>query len=378
MDKEIRDSIKRGESLAKLFVKESLGKEVLPENFPVSLDEIVKSYDFYKEIDTDSEFHLLKKKILRNRNIFIKSASAAAVVILLSITLFSDIFSTRNTYEANFYEVNQPGERSAILILNDSTVIDLSKSDSIRKGMSLVAYRDSSSLVFASNEPEGSSKAVDEYVFNEIIVPRGGEFSIKLSDGTIVYLNSESSLKFPQKFSKNSRTVYVKGEAIFNVTHDSSRPFIVNSGDVDVKVLGTLFNVRAYDNENRTVVTLNQGSVQILRSGQVLGQIEPDQQIVVTSSEFDVKNVSSETYILWKDGVFRFEEEPLNRVLEQIGRWYDCRFDIEESLKSKKYTGIINKYDSIEEFISVLRTTGEFEIVFNKDMHIRINPISIK
>lgn len=380
MDKEIRDSIKKGESLANSFVKGNFGEDNLPVNFPLTPGEIVEEYLSYKKIDTDQEFLYLKKRISRKRNILIKSVSAAATIaVLLSIALFTDVFSDKDKIEYSFYESIKPGTRNAILILNDSTVIDLdNQNDSILEDIALIACKDSSSLIFASNEQVGAEDTSFETEFNEIVVPRGGEYSFKLPDGTKVYLNSESSLRFPSRFSNLDRSVYVKGEAVFDVTHDSSRPFIVNAGDVDVKVLGTIFNVRAYENENRTVVTLNEGSVRILRSGQVLGDIEPDQQIVVSGGEFEVKNVNSEAYIIWKEGVFRFDEEPLSTVLAQIGRWYDCRFDIEEELKNKKYSGIINKYDSIEEFVSVLKTTGEFEIIFNKDMHIRINSANNK
>ena len=379
MSEEIRDKIEQGERIASSFIRNNFRDEKLPEDSPVSVEEIINGYKFYKKIETNKEFDIIKNRIFRKRNLFIRSVSiAASIAILISLLVLNNVFIGEDTYEANFYENNRPGSSSAVLILPDKSVVDLNNKDSVIKEMNLIAYRDSSSMIFISEENESKTDEVSEFEFNEIKVPRGGEYNFKLSDGTIVYLNSESSIKFPVRFSEQTRNVYVKGEAIFEVSHDKSRPFIVTADEVSIKVLGTVFNVRSFDNEKRTVVTLNEGSVQIIRKDKVITTLAPEEQITIKENEYSVSNVDSRSILSWKDGVFRFNEEPLSYVLAQIGRWYNCSFDIDDKLQNRKYTGIINKYDSIEEFISVLRTTGEFEIVFNKDISIGIYSINKK
>lgn len=198
--------------------------------------------------------------------------------------------------------------------------------------------------------------------YNTLTVPRGGEYALLLADGTRVWLNAESSLRYPVHFTGAQRRVEMTGEVCFEVAKDTLRPFIVTARDIEVKVLGTYFNVSAYNEE--VVTTLINGKVR-LEKGNEQVVLLAGQQGVPTAHGFEVKQVDAGIFVLWKDGVFCFEDAPLETILDALARWYDVHvFYQNPGLKDTRYSVKIKRYGNIDEILRRIAQTNRvrFEI----------------
>ena len=201
-------------------------------------------------------------------------------------------------------------------------------------------------------------------------IPRGGEYTLVLADGTTVYLNAESELRYPVKFSGERRKVYLRGEAYFDVVRDEQKPFTVEARGVEVLVLGTSFGVRAYEGEENVLTTLVQGRVDVSAEGQRVKLIPGQQADFNRESErLTVAEVDVELYVGWKDGRLVFDNQPLSVILDELGRWYS--FDVtyaNEELKRIPYSVNIKKHEDIAHVLKFIERTGKvkFEINENK------------
>jgi transmembrane sensor len=206
--------------------------------------------------------------------------------------------------------------------------------------------------------------------YNEIEIPRGGEYQLTLSDGTKVWLNSETTIKFPVVFSSNSREVYLlNGEAYFDVTENKNSPFIVHTSKMDVNVLGTSFNVRAYSDEKETTTTLVSGKVQVREAdSKAEYTITPNEQASLTGSGMNIRKVDVNRYIAWKNGRIFFEGNTLEEIFNDLGRWYDIEVDFEDSAASDlRFSVDVERYDNLSEILEILELTQkvEFKVVEN-------------
>lgn len=193
--------------------------------------------------------------------------------------------------------------------------------------------------------------------FNEIIVPRYGEYQLVLSDGTRIYLNAESSLRFPDAFG-NERKVYLTGEAYFEVARDSLRPFLVEFGRTCVKVLGTQFNVKAYP-ERASFTTLVSGRVKIQCDNRVL-QLEPGQQCEVREEEMLLRDADLTAVLAWKSGEFIFKNVALEMIMNELARWYDAEVDYEtEDLKEMRFYLYVGRSENLEEVMRKMALTNQ-------------------
>ena len=158
-----------------------------------------------------------------------------------------------------------------------------------------------------------------------LTTPRGGQYRVVLPDGTKVWLNAESSLSYPTAFTGNERIVELTGEAYFEVAHDTAHPFILKSGQQQITVLGTSFNVNAYPNEDATITTLLAGSI-MLSSQNVTKKLEPSQQAVLKGDKFSVKHVETKDFVAWKEGLIVLDRQDIRHTVRQLERWYDVEF----------------------------------------------------
>lgn len=240
-----------------------------------------------------------RKRNVRVRRIRrIVSVAAGVVLPLLAVVLW---YGTRQKSDVpeQVASVIRHGEVKAELVLADGTTRILSSgvTDSlfVQQGASIVVQDQGVSY-------QGDSSVVEER-YNTLRVPRGGEYSITLSDGTIVYLNAESELRYPVKFVGEDRRVYLFGEAYFDVVHDKAHPFVVDVKNSTVRVLGTSFDVRAYADEDEVLTTLVQGSVRF-SAGKESVILEPGEQVVLDKSgRLETREVDTYLYTAWKDGV---------------------------------------------------------------------------
>jgi hypothetical protein len=306
----------------------------------------------------------------RKRNIRVRrirrvvSIAAGVVLPLLAAVLWYGTREKMENVQEQVTSVIRHGEVKAELLLADGTTRILSSevTDSLfrQQGANIVVQNQGVSY-------QGDSSVVEE-CYNTLRVPRGGEYSITLSDGSIVYLNSESELRYPVKFVGEDRRVYLSGEAYFDVSKDKEHPFSVDVNGSVVKVLGTSFNVRAYADENEILTTLVQGSVRF-SAGKESVVLKPGEQAVLNKSgRVVIKEVDTYLYTAWKNGVFAFEKQRLEEIMNVVARWYDVNIFWENaSQKEVTFTGKMKRYDDFSKVVEMLEMTGNTEFVVKEN-----------
>lgn len=219
-------------------------------------------------------------------------------------------------------------------------------------------HSDSGALVYTANV----EKAVTEVMYNTVEIPRGGEYRLELADGTKVWLNAATELRFPVNFAGDAREVYLKGEAYFQVKRDEEHPFMVHTSMGVVEVLGTSFNVRDYEEEREVVTTLETGKV-IYVSGNSKEKVmlKPGYQALEKeASPVKVRKVNPVQYIGWREGKYVFEDVALEDIMQTLGRWYDIDVVYADStVKKLHFTGDLERYESINVFLSFIETGGD-------------------
>jgi transmembrane sensor len=265
----------------------------------------------------------------------------------------------------------EPGRQRALLILANKTEIDL---DTARPG--IIAYQDQMEIS-KENDNQLVYKISDNHkpavaaLDNNLKTPYGGEYKVTLADGTKVWLNAGSSLKYPAAFNGNDRTVEIKGEGYFEVAENKAKPFRVLTGDgTEVKVLGTRFNVKAYEGDKAVTATLVSGAVAI-QNGNEQKNIRPNQQAIVTSEGITIKNRSKEEVtqqLAWKNGQINFEGETAQSILKQIERWYIVETRVEPGTPETTLTGNVDKTTSLADVLKLLNTTNE-SVLFTLEGH---------
>jgi ferric-dicitrate binding protein FerR (iron transport regulator) len=195
--------------------------------------------------------------------------------------------------------------------------------------------------------------------YNTLSNPRGSKvISLTLSDGTRVWLNAGSSLRYPASFASSAvnREVKITGEAYFEVAHDASKPFIVSKNDVSVTVLGTHFNVNAYDDESDIKITLLEGSVRV-NKGSNTGLLKPGQQAQVSSSVKVLNNTDVEQVMAWKNGKFSFNGSDIKTVMRELARWYDVNVEYKDEIKETFFVKL-DRNTNMSNVFRILQTTG--------------------
>ena len=205
--------------------------------------------------------------------------------------------------------------------------------------------------------------------YNTIFVPAGQRINLILSDNTNLWLNANTTFRYPTKFSKETRTVYLDGEAYFEVTTDKSRPFIVSTNDMEIEVFGTSFNVMAYPNDNSVETTLVEGSVKVKASKYNL-VLEPGKQAKFDKilDNLQETKVNTELYTSWKVGKYIFEYENLQNVMTKLSRWYDAEITfLNTNAENLHFSGTLYKYNDIKQTLHIieLATNVKFEIIEN-------------
>ena len=295
----------------------------------------------------------------------IVSVAAGVVLPLLAVVLWYGTMQKPGDVPEQVASVIRHGEVKAELVLADGTTRILSSgvTDSlfVQQGASIVVQDQGVSY-------QGDSSVVEER-YNTLRVPRGGEYSITLSDGTIVYLNAESELRYPVKFVGEDRQVYLSGEAYFDVVHDKTHPFVVDVKNSTVRVLGTSFDVRAYADEDEVLTTLVQGSVRFSAGKEAVILGPGEQAVLDKSGRVETREVDTYLYTAWKDGNFVFRKQCLENIMEIVERWYDLKVTFEDEwCKQVSFSGNVERYDDFSKLAEMLEATGsvKFKIKNNE------------
>src|SRR6185312_4085749 len=257
-----------------------------------------------------------------------------------------------------------PGGNKAILTLANGSKIVLNnvKNGALtQQGNTKVVKLDDGKLAYQSDE----TTAPIAVEYNTVSTPRGGQYQLTLADGSKVWLNAESAITFPTAFTGNERKVTIKGEAYFEVAHDASKPFQVTVNGMQVQVLGTHFNINAYDDEGEIKTTLLEGSVKVSK-GPESKLITPGQQAVVSSTEpkIVVQQADVDEAVAWKNGLFHFNNADLQEVMRQLSRWYDVNV---------MYDGTIPKREFAGEMQRDLNLSQVLELLVKNDVHFKID-----
>jgi ferric-dicitrate binding protein FerR (iron transport regulator) len=258
-----------------------------------------------------------------------------------------------------------PGTTQAVLILANGENVNLSNDSTID-----VIEKDGTVIRKSNKElnyAEQVSKNPQKPLLNTLIVPKGGEYSLVLSDGTRVIVNSMTKLVYPVSFTGDKREITLEGEAYFEVFKDKSKPFIVNIKGLQVEVLGTSFNVKAYPDDKQSFTTLVEGKVKLnsVLQTSVVQILEPDQQAVFdpSTSAIFARKVDARQFIQWTTGKYTFTNQPLDEMMKTLARWYDFNYQFEEaSLKNIRFEGGLNKYQSIDPILEIINKTGKVKV----------------
>lgn len=267
-----------------------------------------------------------------------------------------------------------PGKSRAVLLLSNGKQIMLDSArggELARQGNAQIFKRGHGVLAYQLQSPPAGNRAAGTAPVDYDILktPRGGQYHLMLSDGTRVWLNDSSSIRFPAVFQAESRTVQITGEVYFEVAKDASRPFRVQQDGITIEVLGTNFNINAYRGENTVKVTLLEGSVRVLDPGIRLSRIiRPGEQLQVDhkGNVRVVEGVNANQVIAWKNNLFWFEDDDIRTIMRQISRWYDVNVDIQGNI-SQHFTGSIPRDIMVSGVFEVLRRTGNIRFRIQDD-----------
>ena len=310
--------------------------------------------------DVDNAWRKIQPK--RGRK-WVLSVCKYAAMFVLGVSLV--YVATRPEPEEKIVraEVIKPGRLQAELRLGTGVRLALNEHQGVysseNAGVEIVNDTVTGKVSYHVNE----TGMEDSLVFNTLIVPKGGEYSLELPDGTVVWVNSESALRFPEKFTSNRREVFLEGEAYFEVTKDANRPFYVHTEAGKVRVLGTAFNVCAYSNDRFWQTTLVEGSVMINQEEkEVLLKPNEQYQIDVRTGKAGLREVLPELYTSWRDGKFYFKAYTFEELVEKLERWYDFKmFYMNEEIKTRRFSGVVNKYQPLEEMFKFLQMTSDVQ-----------------
>ena len=314
------------------------------------------------EVDVLKNFREFERKTFGKRRrlvVGILKYAAVFVVLVGSVVLWRGMnFDSQKTNMQQF--AFAPGVEKAILYTGtgEQIVLESQVRRNIVVADSFQVRQDSNVLNYAAMKIEG--KLID--VTHMIRVPRGGEFFVTLADGTEVWLNADSELEYPVKFTADKREVRLKGEAYFSVKKDTKKPFMVRSGEYQLKVYGTEFNLNTYKN-NEIQAVLVKGSVGF-KANRTAGEVrlKPNQLGVANEAtgKAEVKEVDVYPYIAWKSQDVVFVNERLESIMEKAARWYDVNvFFQNESLKDLRFFGNMQRYADIQELLFFLENTSD-------------------
>ncbi|AZS31156.1 FecR family protein [Butyricimonas faecalis] len=353
----LRDEVdEEGQRKLKVWLEESDSHKTL---FARIQDEKMQYEDIQKILSYDAggAWQVVQQKAARRRRKRLTRVYrvAVSVVIIFGVAI-AFLLREEATTVVPVVKVEEitPGRSMAKLTVASGDVYHLDSLHQVDLITSL-AENNGKEVVFIDRQLEEGER---EIKYNKVEIPRGGEYQIVLGDGTRVYLNAQTELRFPESFaSSEQRLVYLSGEAYFEVTKNPSKPFVVQCKDYAVKVLGTSFNVNSYEGDETSKTTLATGKVEIDMDGKQT-ILNPGQQAIIKNGEVNVKEVDVEVYTTWMFDNFRFQSESIQEIMTKLSRWYAIDvFYMNESVRNYHFTGYLPRYAKIADVLELLSLT---------------------
>lgn len=344
-----------------------------------------KFLDLKSEYERTTDYHRLendirlalerrhRQRLLRHR--LARCGSIAAVLLLGAVILWEYTGSRTDGNDAKSvvasHTVGMPEvQDKVILVLADGQRVKMTemRQDSMSLGTAVVMGEEGR-IIYASDSTQRDSLRPEQLEMNRVITAAGGLYSLQLSDGSRVWLNSESELEYPVLFGHRERAVKLSGEAFFEVTPDASRPFIVEANGICTRVLGTSFNIKAYSNEPTVSTTLFTGKVNVSTSADSSRSVllTPGKQADWNrgTAQMQVSKANLEHVLAWKEGLFIFSKADLEVVSRQIERWYGVKFVYEKDEKTNyTFNGYFSKDETLSSILEAFTFAGgpEFNI----------------
>ena len=353
----LRDEVdEEGQRKLKVWLEESDSHKTL---FARIQDEKMQYEDIQKILSYDAggAWQVVQQKAARRRRKRLTRVYrvAVSVVIIFGVAI-AFLLREEATTVVPVVKVEEitPGRSMAKLTVASGDVYHLDSLHQVDLITSL-AENNGKEVVFIDRQLEEGER---EIKYNKVEIPRGREYQIVLGDGTRVYLNAHTELRFPESFaSSEQRLVYLSGEAYFEVTKNPSKPFVVQCKDYAVKVLGTSFNVNSYEGDETSKTTLATGKVEIDMDGKQT-ILNPGQQAIIKNGEVNVKEVDVEVYTTWMFDNFRFQSESIQEIMTKLSRWYAIDvFYMNESVRNYHFTGYLPRYAKIADVLELLSLT---------------------
>jgi ferric-dicitrate binding protein FerR (iron transport regulator) len=326
-------------------------------------------------VDWDAIYtKIINTPVIEKKHVWLRVAAAAVIIVVLFAGYFifnhhatTPIAKTKTQQQSRFENDLTPGGNKAVLTLANGAQIILDSATNgalTQQGNTKIIKLDNGQLSYNSVNGSSSSPKTGEILYNTVSTPRGGQYQVVLADGSKVWLNAASSLRFPTSFTGNAREVTLTGEGYFEVTHDDAKPFKVLANGVEIKVLGTHFNINAYKDEPTIKTTLLEGSVKV-GIGAASKTIRPGEQAQIESHDNSlnpkimVQPVDVDATVAWKNGRFIFHGNNILSVMRQLARWYDVEVSYEGNVTDEEFVGVINRsrYENISEILDMLEKT---------------------
>lgn len=332
----------------------------------------LEDYQLFDKVKTWSslEKRLFKTKVikLKARRLLRYAAILIPFAMLAGLSYYWVGFSSSSLAKVD--EIIKPYEQKATLILANGDMLDLQSETitTIQEGRAQLINQNHS-LKYTSAE---KTIEIEPQTYNTLVTPKGGNYQLTLSDGTEIWLNANSSIKYPVTFTDSTREVFLEGEAFFDVQHNG-KPFLVNTQETNIRVLGTSFNVWAYSDESYTATTLVEGSIK-LSTANMEKVLVPNEQasIFLTETDIRIKDVNTDLYTSWIEGKIEFESENLEAVMRRLSRLYDFDYSFEN--EAAKYFHFTARIDSSQPISSILKM---LELTTNVEFKLKENTIII-
>ncbi|MEG2555960.1 MAG: FecR family protein [Odoribacter sp.] len=326
-------------------------------------EQVIWALEHTDEFDNKTAYHQFVATTHR-RMIPVWWRIAVAVVLLLTgaATFYMLRTPSERLAEWTVAKKIEAGSRKAVITLTTGERIDLDVyTQGLQETDGTQIWVDSGKLLYRAADKSG------EVMYNKIEIPRGGEYQLVLADGTEVWLNAETELRFPVHFVGDRREVFLKGEAYFKVAKNEAQPFIVCTSNGQIQVMGTSFNVRDYAEEGKVVTTLVEGKVDYVSERYKRVSLQPGYMLEDNGSkDYRIRKVNTLEYTGWKDGKYIFENASVEEIMTTLERWYDVTvFYRNEEVRNLHFTGDLERYASINTLLNFMEMGGDVRFEIN-------------
>jgi transmembrane sensor len=306
----------------------------------------------------------LGNKKVKERLLWPRYAAAASILLLLSIGSYFFLHKQNQQQIAQnrIHDIAPGGNKTILTLANGKKIILNSVHNGLlaKQGRSAVNKTADGAIVY-SDADSNEAQNPELMAYNAITIPRGGEYQLViLPDGSKVWINSASSLRYPTTFIGNERKVELTGEAYFEVVHNPAKPFRVVGKSQTVEVLGTHFNISSYDDEPAIKTTLLEGKVKVTATSNNVAKIlMPGQQAALNANTFIVNPVDTEEAVAWKNGQFMFNNDNITYIMRTISRWYDVNVEYNGPIPANGFYGGVSRFKNVSEVLNTLQLTGK-------------------